>query len=74
MNIYAFAYCTYTEYVAAIDKKQAIKYYSDTHVDFDGLITKPYVYKLTESEILDLQIDYRNIYEPQIIVVDELNE
>ena len=72
MNIYAFAYCTYTEYVAAKDRKQAIEYYSDIHRDYRELTPKPYVYKLSEAEIIDLQIDTRNIYEPQI-VVDEPN-
>ena len=74
MNIYAFQYCTYTEYVAAKDRKQAMKYYSSIHMDFEKLTPKPYVYKLSEAEIIDLQIDTRNIYEPIIIVVDEPNE
>lgn len=74
MNIYAFQYCTYTEYVAAKDRKKAIEYYSDIHRDYRELTPKPYVYKLSEAEIIDLQIDTRNIYEPIIIVVDELNE
>ena len=66
MNIYAFQYCTYTEYVAAKDRKQAIEYYSSIHMDFEKLTPK--------AEIIDLQIDTRNIYEPQIVVVDEPNE
>ena len=74
MNIYAFQYCTYTEYVAAKYRKQAIEYYSSIHMDFEKLTPKPYVYKLSEAEIIDLQIDTRNIYEPIIIVVDEPNE
>ena len=74
MNIYAFSYCTYIEYVAAKDRKQAIEYYSDIHRDYRELTPKPYVYKLSEAEIIDLQIDTRNIYEPQIVVVDEPNE